>query len=319
MSKIDWPSVYEPLAVTGVMRTTSEDFKVTEVLPMLPEGEGEHLWLYIEKVDTNTQWLARQLAQRANIETMDVSYAGLKDRHAVTQQWFSLYLPKTNPTMAEFISLENVKILKHARGQRKLRRGQLLGNKFELCLRDVSGDKKSIEGRLQELKQKGFPNYFGEQRFGFDGGNLDVALQVFSGERKIRDRRKRSIYISAARSFIFNEVLARHVAQDSWQEVETGPMWGRGRVQAEVGHEALEEEIALANEEYCHGLEHAGLSQERRVLQVIPEALQWNWQADDILTLTFFLPAGVYATALLKELGEFSNAQARVDEDAAVE
>jgi tRNA pseudouridine13 synthase len=319
MSKINWPSAYSSIAVSGVMRETSEDFRVTEVLPMLPEGEGEHVWMYIEKVDTNTQWLARQLAQCAKVENMDVSYAGLKDRHAITQQWFSLYLPKSEPPMEEFSSLENVKILKHTRGKKKLRRGQLLGNKFELCLRKMQGDKNIIETRLGELKEKGFPNYFGEQRFGIDGNNLNVALQIFSGERKIRDRRKRSIYISAARSFIFNEVLAQHLIQDTWRETESGPMWGRGRVQAEEGHEELEERIAKESEEFCHGLEHAGLSQERRRLQIIPEAMQWKWLEDDVLSLSFFLPAGVYATALLKELGVFTNAQAPVDEDAAVE
>jgi tRNA pseudouridine13 synthase len=183
--------VYGVPPVSGVLRTQPEDFFVDEVLGFEPEGEGEHVLLQIEKRNTNTQWLAGQLSRFAGIPKRDVSYAGMKDRHAVTRQWFSLGLAGAAEPDWNNLNNDNVRVLQHARHRRKLRRGTLQGNRFHLVVRHLQGELDALEARLQHIAQTGVPNYFGEQRFGHDGANLQQAMAMFQGKR-IKDRHKRS-------------------------------------------------------------------------------------------------------------------------------
>ncbi|NMP29938.1 tRNA pseudouridine(13) synthase TruD [Thalassotalea sp. M1531] len=323
----------KPIA-TGEIRSSNSDFKVFEILPFSATGEGEHLLLHIEKSGENTTWVARQLAKHFGVKEMAVSYAGLKDRNAITQQWFGIHLPgKPNDDLSAF-NIPNVKILSYARHNKKLRTGALIGNRFELTLRNVTAIDDAIE-RFEQIVHSGVPNYFGEQRFGFDGSNLNKALSLFNGQ-KIKDRKKRGMYLSAARSYIFNQIIAKRIAQNAFlspvigdvfmltgsqsifkstevdddiiqrvakHEIDiTASMWGAGDLLTAIDALAIESSVKDNNQQLCDGLENFGLKQERRRMRL--SMLQPNVvKVDDkTLTLSFILPAGSYATAILREV-----------------
>jgi tRNA pseudouridine13 synthase len=325
------------------MRQQAEDFQVDEVLGFAPDGAGEHLLLHIRKRDTNTNWLAGQLARYAGIPSRDVSYAGLKDRHAVTTQWFSLCLAgKPEPDWSG-LNDKLIEVLAVDRHQRKLRRGSLQGNRFNILLRNLEADREMLEGRLQRLKQEGMPNYFGEQRFGHDYQNLTRFDELLGdGKRRRIDRHLRGLLISAVRSQLFNEVVAARIERQCWntplpgdhflldgcrsevadelQEEQlaelcqrldihpSGPMWGRGRLPVAQQAAALEQSVLAPFDAWRDRLEHLGLSQERRSLRLRLDDLAWSFEAEgSALRLGFFLPAGAFATVLLRELLDVSS------------
>jgi tRNA pseudouridine13 synthase len=341
----------EPLA-TARMRATPDDFLVEELPGFEASGSGEHLLLTVEKRGMNTAFAARRIAQWAGIAELGVSYAGLKDRHAVTRQRFSVHLPKKMAPDLAALDSADFRVLAHAWHARKLPRGALAGNRFELTLRSVQGDREAIEERLHAIAHRGVPNYFGEQRFGRDGDNIANALAMFAGRRVRREHR--TIFLSAARSELFNRVLAARVADGSWdQGVDgevwvldgsrsvfgpeawtealaarlaefdihpSGPLWGLGGLRT-TGRALAVETAALDDAQSLSlrvGLEAAGLKQERRALRLRPGAMEWEWRNDDagsgtgeVLCLRFSLPAGCYATTVLAELGEITDASTR--------
>jgi tRNA pseudouridine13 synthase len=334
------PPAYGDAVLSARIRGTPEDFFVEELPGFEPSGAGEHLLLTIEKRGMNTAFAAKRLAQWARVPEMSVSYAGLKDRHAVTRQRFSVHLPKKMaPDIAQLES-DELRVLEHTWHSRKLPRGALAGNRFVLLLRDVHGDRDAIEQRLQTIARRGVPNYFGEQRFGRGGDNVAQALAMFGG-RRVR-REERTLLLSAARSELFNRVLAARVRAGNWDSAlegevwslagsrsvfgpepftddlarrlatfdihPSGPLWGRGELRsraaaADVEMRALADEDALA---LRTGLESAGLEQERRALRLRPAGLSWQWQDDTSLQLSFSLPPGTYATVVLAELGDMN-------------
>ncbi|MDY6898092.1 MAG: tRNA pseudouridine(13) synthase TruD, partial [Cyanobacteriota bacterium] len=216
-----WPPV-EPLCGRGLIRQVPEDFVVEERVDIELEGEGEHLWVQLRKRGQNTEYVAAQLARLCEVPRRAVGYAGRKDRHAVTTQWFSVHLPgKQGP--GDWTALpESVEVLQTARHRRKLQTGALKANRFRLVIRDLTGEPDQIESRLERLARRGVPNYFGEQRFGHGGRNVERAHEWFAGEFRPRDRSLRSLLLSSARSFLFNEVLAARVRADSWDRVLPG-------------------------------------------------------------------------------------------------
>ena len=278
-----------------------------------PSGDGEHLWVDVEKNGANTAFVAQQLAQAARVQEGDVGYAGLKDRHAITRQWFSIYLPKgETPDLTQWRHPE-FKVLSQRRHGRKLRPGDLQGNRFNILLRDVSGDRGAIEANLKAIASHGVPNYFGAQRFGHDGGNFEQGRAMLAREIRVRNPKQKGLYLSAVRSFVFNEVLALRIQRGLWGKTlpgdavdetgrPTGPLWGRGRVIATDQAQALENEVAERHAVLCNGMEHAGLVQERRSLVASPEAMSWAWPQADHLALAFSLRAGTYATSVLSEI-----------------
>ncbi len=298
-----------PLGSAG-FRTEFDDFKVFEQLPAAPEGEGEHVYLYLRKTNNNTAWIAKQLARAAGVQNMDVGYAGLKDRRAVTEQWFSLYLPKGDEPNWLELDIPGAQVLKVTRGRSKLRRGDHKDNRFIIRLRSPSASAEALEERLQQLAG-GVPNYFGEQRFGVEGGNLQRAAQWFDEGVKIRNRQQKQFVVSAARSYLFNCVLSERVNSDTWQTemtgeclldgTVTGPMWGRGRLESSGDVLALEERILAPFASWREQLEHLGLRQDRRSLDTRALDFSWRWLGGD-LELQFRLPPGAYATSVLREL-----------------
>ena len=327
----------EPLLQARI-RSQPDDFRVDEIDAFAAHGEGEHLLLTVEKRGLNTAEVARRLARWAGIGEVGIGYAGLKDRHAVTTQRFSVHLPQRVAPDLTTLQDESLQVRHSVWHNRKLPRGALAGNRFTLLLRQVQGDRAQLDERLAQIVARGIPNWFGEQRFGRGGGNIGQALAMFGGQRVKREQR--SILLSAARSELFNRVLSHRVEQGSWErgldgEVwmlagsrsvfgpepmseelakrlaafdihPTGPLWGEGELRctgeaAATELAALEEDVAMR---LRHGLEQAGLKQERRALRLPVGGLAWTWRADDVLELVFALPPGSYATALLHELGD---------------
>lgn len=326
---LDFPQAHGAAVCRARLRAQPEDFQVEELLPddFAFTGSGEHLCLLIRKRGENTRWVARQLAAGADVAELDVGYCGLKDRRALTTQWFSV---STAATTAPDLGALDAEVLELRRHQTKLRRGEHAGNRFLIRLRDVEGERTAIEQRLAVIAQ-GVPNYFGAQRFGIDGGNLPAAdrlLQSFGSQRDARqsgrhsNRRKskgrppsarigddprNGIFLSAARSWLFNRMLAERVRTGCWRHpldgeaIPEGPLWGRGRPVAVAAVAALEQKVLGAWQHWLHALEHVGLTQERRPLVLVPRAFTWSWEDTD-LVLGFELDKGAFATAVLLEL-----------------
>jgi tRNA pseudouridine13 synthase len=308
-----WPHAYPVSGASATLKRLNEDFTVTELPLQLPSGEGEHIWLDIEKNGANTAFVAQQLAEAAGVQERDVGYAGLKDRHAITRQWFSIYLPKGDTPDLTLHQHPEFNVLTQSRHVKKLRPGDLQGNRFRIVLRDVTGERDAIEANLKTVASFGVPNYFGVQRFGFEGGNVEQGRAMLAREIRVRNPKKKGIYLSAVRSFVFNEVLALRIQQGLWGLMlpgdamdgagrPTGPLWGRGRVLATDQAQALENSVAARHALLCNGMEHAGLDQERRALVASPVDMSWEWPQANRLLLTFSLAAGNYATSVLNEI-----------------
>jgi tRNA pseudouridine13 synthase len=333
-----WPFAYGGPSGRGRIRTFPEDFIVDEMLAFEPSGAGEHAFLRIRKTGENTDYVARQLARFAGVRQRDIGFAGLKDRHAVTTQWFSVWLPgKADPDWSAFASA-SIEVLQAVRHARKLQRGALSGNRFTLTVSDWQGDRDQAEAQLNSIRSSGIPNYFGEQRFGHQGRNVEQALGLFQGKKAGREQR--SLYLSAARSFLFNQMLAIRVEQRTWNRplpgeilmfdkshsrfkadasdpaiaarVEageihpTGVLWGQGGSGAAEAVSVLEAQVIGRFSELAEGLLASGVEAERRALRVNVPDLAWGF-SEGGLQLSFSLPAGSYATALLREVVDWND------------
>ncbi len=286
------PRAFGKPVARGVMKQSPEDFVVVEDLGFELDGKGEHVCLRIAKRNQNTAWVAGQIAKFASVRPFDVSYAGRKDRRAMTEQWFSVWLPVADPDW-DALEIEGVSVLEVSRHGKKLRRGCHRANRFRLVLRDVSPVDADLDVRLESIRKHGFPNYFGEQRFGHDGGNLERADALLT--KNARPDRKKDLYLSAARSFLFNTELAARIADGSWQDPDAyGWLPGAHRKQPDSLF------MAEGFASWYAGLDAFGLKAMRRPLRVVPEDFEWSL-AEGALTLAFTLPRGAFATSLLRE------------------
>lgn len=338
---VELPRAHGAPVLSATIRSQPEDFFVEEIAGFEPSGTGEHLLLTVEKRGMNTAFAAKTIAQWAGVDESAIGYAGLKDRHAVTRQRFSVWLPKrVAPEIATLVT-DELRVLDHAWHGRKLPRGALAGNRFVLVLRDVTGERAGIEERLEAIAARGVPNYFGEQRFGHGGDNVRKAVAMFAGRRVKRE--ERGLLLSAARSELFNRVLAARVEAGAWDAAlegevwmldgshsvfgpeattpelqtrlaafdihPTGPLWGSGALRSAAATCAVETGALQGDTatRLRNGLEQAGLRHERRGLRLRPADLHWRWLADDALELHFTLPPGAYATVVLRELGEITD------------
>ena len=282
----------------------------------------------------NTRWVAAQIARLAGVPAADVGFAGLKDRHAVAVQWFSV----PNLATADFwngVRTEEFRVLETRANLRKLRRGALSGNRFRIRLRQVVWSREQLDLKLAALQSHGVPNYFGPQRFGRDGFNLDRVASWVQSATPPRGRTERSFALSAARALLFNAVLARRVEAGDWSQLSpgdlasldgsgshfavtavdeqlrdrlrlfdihpSGPLWGRG--DPACGGQALQHELAVSREfgAVIGLLESQGLAQERRALRCAIRELKVEHDAGT-LTLSFLLGRGQFATAVLREI-----------------
>ncbi|MBH3342769.1 tRNA pseudouridine(13) synthase TruD [Pseudomonas parafulva] len=326
---------------TAVLKAVAEDFQVDEVLDIPLSGQGEHLWLWVEKRELNTEEAARRLARAAGVPARAISYAGLKDRQALTRQWFSLHLPgKADPDLSRAEDA-NLRVLKQMRHQRKLQRGAHSSNGFTLRLTQLAADHQAVDARLAQLKANGVPNYFGTQRFGHAGGNVHDALGWAERQALPEQRNVRSRLLSAGRSYLFNQVLAARVNDGSWTRAQvgdllaftnsrsffpaaeaecadprlavldlhpTGPLWGEGDSPAGARTGALENSVGAAHPALCQWLAKAGMDHERRILRLPITGLTWHYPEPDILQLEFVLPAGCFATVVVREVVDLVSA-----------
>ncbi len=340
--------VYQPLDISAKLKSVPDDFIVEENIAIDFSGEGEHCWLYIRKRGCNTDWLAQQLAAYCGVKKMAVSYAGLKDRHALTSQWFSVQLPgRPTPEWREFESSlsspesdESVEVLQCFRHNKKLQRGALKSNTFHITLRELSDNSETmfdaLEMRCHQIANGGVPNYFGVQRFGRNYNNLEQAEKLFARPRYKLAKHKRSLYLSAARSWLFNLILSERVKRGIWNsriagdvfmlngrsacfkddvdnvdEIDrrlldneinpTAILWGQGEIM--VNSQAADLELAVVNQfpVFRDGLIAARLQAQRRSCRVIPEQVACSRLGDDFV-VSFTLPAGSYATMVLAEI-----------------
>ncbi|WP_435979041.1 tRNA pseudouridine(13) synthase TruD [Psychrobacter sp. DM4] len=339
-SKLPQPTI--PPIKQATYKTHNKDFVVNEILDIDFTGEGEHLWLHIQKLGMNTAYLAKLLSEWAEVPLRDVGYSGLKDRHALTTQWFSLRLPLRQLPESEFAPVdisdnESVVILTQHWHNKKLNRGTHNANQFIITLRDVilrdieleSGDLSSVEQHLTHISTTGVPNYFGPQRFGWHGNNIKEALALFArpmqeskpqtkkSKRKRVPREQNSMELSAARSLIFNEILAARVRDGSWtaglagevfnlngsgsifasEQIDdtlrerlvsgdihpTGVLWGTLNDKVSGLAAQLENDIVKSNpllEQLAKGLECRDVKAQRRALRLPIENMSWEWQSE---------------------------------------
>jgi tRNA pseudouridine13 synthase len=326
-----------------------EDFRVEEQLSFVPSGNGPHWLLRVEKRAANTRWVAAEIARLAGVPANDVGYAGLKDRQAVTVQWFSVPALANNADFWSGVRTAEFRVLDVQANARKLKRGALIGNRFRIRLRKAAWSREQLDMKVAALRAHGVPNYFGPQRFGREGFNLDrVAAWVQTGQAP-RGRTERSFALSAARSLMFNAVLARRVEAGDWSQLApgdlasldgsgshfqvaavdeelqrrvasfdihpSGPLWGRGEPPGRG--RSLEHEAAVAREfkDVADLLRAEGLTQERRALRCAVRELAI--EADSgTLTFSFMLGRGQFATSALREICEVgSTPELESDED----
>ncbi len=323
-------------SVSADYKVKPEDFRVKEVLSFEPSGQGDHLFLLIEKTGLSTQELHEKLVAYFKCPNKDVSYSGMKDKQAVTQQWFSIKFNSHNSPDVEGFLSEDYKVLKTIKNSRKLKRGSHHSNSFTIRLRNLSENPKTLVERLESIKVEGVPNYFGEQRFGNDGDNVRKAKQLFSGAIKVQNRYLRSLYFSAARGWLFNKCLSKRIelgnwnqylegdvmslegtsssfAPDVWDQVlvarlaakdihPSGPLWGNGNPKTSRLCAELEQELVGVERDLKKGLEESGLEIGRRALRSMVKDLIYTFEDDETLLLEFSLNKGAYATAVLREL-----------------
>ncbi|PML78150.1 tRNA pseudouridine(13) synthase TruD [Enterovibrio norvegicus] len=324
---------------TGRLKAQPEHFFVSETLDFTPAGHGEHFLVRIRKIGENTKYVANELAKACGVKSRDVSWAGLKDRHAVTEQWFSVHLPgQDDPDLTEFVDThEGVDaILETTRHDKKLRPGDLIGNRFSLVITDFTGD-ATIDARLSNIRDKGVPNYFGSQRFGRNGNNVVSAREWGQDKFRVRDKSKRSFYLSAARSYMFNQVLSARIEQgmthtpmrgdmliddtehlklvlDTDKATEllekghwliSGPMTGDNALPTEADARKFEQNIIDQEPDLLAVIRSNRMRHDRRALMLFPQEMEWTCEKDT-LTVSFSLPAGSFATAVMREVIEES-------------
>ncbi len=336
-----WRYLYGSPSCRGVIRENPEDFQVDEELGFEPTGEGPHGWCYLRYTGRNTLDMVRLIASACDVPIRDIGFSGLKDRNAITAQWFSIPRGKGREDPSQCLERlcgeqDGITLLRSSANARKLKRGVHRANGFRIIVRGLMGECGDLEHRLVSIRDSGVPNYFGPQRFGRHDSNLDNAVMLFTRQRAPKGRQARSMALSAARSWLFNQVLSERLGAYSWDEALdgdrmmlagsrshflndgrddtvvdrirrgdihlSGPMWGVGEALVNGDAADFEQRIINAVPILPEGLIAAGLKQERRALRLLPDSMSWNLQQSDELEISFTLPAGSFATAVLREL-----------------
>ncbi|MDE2447653.1 MAG: tRNA pseudouridine(13) synthase TruD [Gammaproteobacteria bacterium] len=328
---LDPPRAHGAPLCPGKLRTEPEDFLVEEQLGFEAAGTGQHVLLKVRKRAANTQWIARELARACGCRPGDIGYAGLKDRHAVAIQWFTV--PQSRLSADDWVGIGSgeYQVLEAHRHSRKLPRGALAGNRFVITVRGTAIDDASLASRLAAVETRGVPNYFGPQRFGKGGANL----RRLGEDLRALEPTQRGFILSAARSLVFNAVLAERVGNGSWERLgpgdlanldgrgshfrvevadeelaarcaqldihPTGPLWGRGSPPSGGGVLELEQRVAAGQAAACELIAQAGMEQERRSLRLSVRDLRWRLEPDAIV-VEFRLSRGAYATTVLREV-----------------
>lgn len=333
---LNWAYLYQKPEQTALLKSCPQDFVVLEDLGFEPSGVGEHVLVRIRKTNENTAWVAKLLAEFCQMPVASIGWAGLKDRNAVTEQWFSLHLPgQETPDFTAFNS-DTIQVLSVTRHDKKLRPGMLSGNDFIITLRDIA-QPNALESRLQKVIEQGVPNYFGEQRFGHDGNNLREADVLLAG-KKVKVHHKRAIYLSAARSYLFNRLISNRIENQQFFKIMRGdfvrsmtdeasalasglsvrkqlqqqlddkswcvtaPLWGAGDIGVTDEAQAWEMSVLSPWQSWLDALQQLGMQMDRRRALLKPQRLCWRWLNQHSIELQFRLVSGSYATSVLREL-----------------
>lgn len=317
--------------VRGAIRREIADFQVEEVPGWAPSDEGEHLYIRVEKIDLTTRHVVEHLRDALGVSEDAIGWAGLKDRRAVATQWLSLPWA-CHERLADLPPLAGLRLLESQRHATKLQEGHLAGNRFRILIREPDGTAAGVEATLTALAERGVPNYFGPQRFGWEGKNAERGLALI---RKGRGRSKRwldRLLINSLQSLVFNAWLARRLTDATYDHVlhgdiahkhatggkflvgdpatedpratsfeisATGPLFGKKYHEAAFEARLLEDEILTA-----HGLSRAdfnGSPGSRRAIRFKIE----DWSVESVaegIWLAFTLPRGTYATSVLREV-----------------
>jgi tRNA pseudouridine13 synthase len=315
-----------------------EDFVVTEIPLYPPTGDGEHWMVELRKRDWTTPDAVSALARAARVAERDIGHAGMKDRHAVTTQWLTIPGRGSAPDTWELP--EGLTIVSQTRHSSKIRTGHLAGNRFEIrLLGAVPNGEERARGILDTIVARGLPNYFGTQRFGHGGRNLEDALRWLAAGAPARGKKTRfyrKLYPSVVQAEIFNRYLTARrahgldqllpgevvrlegnrsvfVVEDPEAELPrlregdihlTGPLPGPKMRAASGAALALERSVVdeLALDETSLEMLDRLADGTRRDLVVRPTPLEVRSAEPDALVVTFALPPGSYATQLLREL-----------------
>ena len=333
---------YKQPDISGVIKRQPEDFRVTENLGFEPCGEGEHLFLHIEKTSLTTHDLIEQVAGEFSVKPRDIGYSGLKDKIAVTQQWLSVHLPG-QMNSAEAKQSTEYTLLSSGWHNKKIRPGSHRSNSFDVIVRDVGELSSQTQQQIEDVRQYGMANYFGVQRFGSQQDNVDRAIHSFSNDRRARklSRTKRSLFISALRSYLFNEVLSQRIEKGHWKQPLTGDvfmlsgshslfsdaidetilerfqqldissaasLYGDGSRKLEQDALALEDEVFEQHPQIIECLDKQKVKLQMRSTRVAVEAFKVEYdKQQETLQLQVTLPRGSYFTTLLEHFVRSTN------------
>jgi tRNA pseudouridine13 synthase len=323
--------------ISGQVRSLPEDFRVTEVLEFEPSGQGEHYWVFVTKTRRNTDQVAKALARFAGVAVRDIGYSGLKDYHAITSQWFSVRVPVKKTLSWRDFAMDGVEVEQAERHYRKIKRGTHRANKFELRIRSIEGDRDVLAHQIEAVQAQGAPNYYGPQRFGNDVGNMPQAYAMLVERKAVGNRHLRSLLLSSARSWLFNQIVSTRIKDGTWtrlfanepvnlngnnsvffaEDIEvmqrrlsqrdihtTAPLYGKGAEKyMQPCLELYQQELKWLQDypELIHALETVAVDYQRRATRLIAE--QWDHAiSGGDLFLTFELQRGQFATSLLREL-----------------
>ena len=334
MYSLDWPYVYDVPKSCARFKLLPEDFHVDELINGDFSGQGEHILLKIEKRGLTTEDVVKSLARQINKPARLISYAGLKDRQALSTQWLSIHAPGEEIDWIGSLEAPGWRVLEHTRHHKKLRPSFLAGNQFIVRLREVSKPDELFR-RIEQVKVSGLPNYFGEQRFGQQAGNLLKAEELLVQDRKVKSQFLKGMYFSAARSWIFNLILAKRVKEHCWNTPLRGdvmqlqgshsiftineiqdeivqrihdkdispasPLPGKSKNLVKGTAQHIIHEIYEAWMPWILGLERQGLEEAWRANILHTKQLTYSLE-DQTVKLSFMLPPGTYATVVLREL-----------------
>ncbi|OEF27798.1 tRNA pseudouridine(13) synthase TruD [Vibrio rumoiensis] len=319
------------------VKAQAKDFQVIEDLGFAFSGEGEHFMVKIRKEGENTAYVANELAKACGVSSKSISWAGLKDRHAVTEQWLSVHLPKIGDELdiATFEAQHpSVKILETARHNKKLRPGDLVGNGFVIRLVEVT-HVDDVVARLEKVKSLGVPNYFGSQRFGREGNNLSEARRWGRDNVRTRNQNQRSLYLSTARSWIFNHIVSHRIELQCFHQLLDGDLVhntndeqllvdeqnletlqqqlnekvlqltaalaGDNALPTENKAEALETQFLDAEPDLMKLIRGNRMRHDRRPVALYADNMSWQVDGSDVV-VSFSLPSGSFATSILREV-----------------
>jgi len=334
------PYITEELTgIGGTIKVYPEDFIVDEIPAYEASGSGEHLFIHLTKTGITTKEVQKALAKIFNTKRNEVEFAGIKDKHAIASQYFSVWLyNEQDPELVYKLEDEfPVRINSFKFHQRKLKKGHLHGNQFNIKIREPEIDLDEALKRITEIKEKaihpGIPNFYGDQRFGIEGDNPQQGLEILKGERKVKNKWLRQFLLASFQSYLFNYYLAKRIREGLFNEIMpgdiakkhetggifivddpkteqkrfdnkeicfTGPMFGKKMTQAKDKAFDFENSILEEYEITSEELKKAKLTGTRRAGIILPSIE--TMKEEDGIRIKFRLPKGSFATIVLREI-----------------